>query len=88
MDGEEFAVTGGPNDAYPLAGFAIENVSAPVFNPLRINYGDPIFFHLDEFTRKWPDLWVVVPENYTDNDWVRTKTVHITMVTHKIIILD
>ena len=74
-NGEQFDVILDRNSKkpYTLATFAMENVSAPAFHPLRINYSDPIFFHLDEFTRKWPDLWVVVPENYTHNDWVRKK---------------
>lgn len=72
-DGESFLVT--PNfqanlPDFPLARWSLENASDPTFKPLQINYSDPIFFHLDNFSGIWPERWVVVPENYTSNDWV------------------
>lgn len=39
------------------------------FNPLQINYGDPTFLHLN-YTGAWPPLWVVYPENFTDDSFV------------------
>ena len=70
-DGEEFDVTFN-NQAlpFPLARFSLEPTSTPGFTPLQINYSDPIFLHLDNPTGKWPQHWVVVPENYTSTDWV------------------
>jgi FtsP/CotA-like multicopper oxidase with cupredoxin domain len=69
--GEEFDVTlNSTAKPYPLAEFSLEPASASGFTPLQINYSDPIFFHLDNFTGKWPKEWIVVPENYTSTDWV------------------
>jgi hypothetical protein len=42
------------------------------FNPLKIDYGNPIFLNLN-YTGKWNPLWVVFPENYTNTDWVSSK---------------
>lgn len=70
-DGEEFDVTfNGTAKPFLLAKFSLEPPSASGFIPLQINYSDPIFFHLDNFTGTWPKEWVVVPENYTSTDWV------------------
>ena len=45
------------------------DIQNPEFNPLQVNYGDPIFMHLN-FTGKWPPAWVVYPENYTADSFV------------------
>jgi len=70
-DGERFQVTlnrTGGTPIFPLARFAFDMGSG--FNPLQINYSDPIFLHLDDFSGNWPRSWAVVPENYTSEDWV------------------
>lgn len=51
---------------FPLAKFSM---GGDAFNPLQINFGDPIFLHLN-YTGAWPPLWVVYPENYTDDSFV------------------
>lgn len=53
-------------DIFPLAKFSMGGDS---FNPLQINFGDPTFLHLN-YTGLWPPLWVVFPENYTDDSFV------------------
>ncbi|KAI9807258.1 MAG: hypothetical protein M1833_000001 [Piccolia ochrophora] len=70
-DGEQFNVTFFPGQPkpYPLATFSLEPKSASGFTPLQINYSIPIFLNLN-FTGSWPKQWVVIPENYTDTDWV------------------
>jgi hypothetical protein len=55
---------------YPLATFSLEPEKASGFTPLQINYSDPIFLHLDDFSGNWPKPWVVVPEDYGSTDWV------------------
>ncbi|KAF4983400.1 hypothetical protein FZEAL_1129 [Fusarium zealandicum] len=57
---------------YPLAAFSLQRSSdAPdAFTPLQINFSDPTLMHLDESRDKWPAKWVVVPEDYTENEWV------------------
>ena len=51
---------------FPLAKFSM---GGDEFNPLQINFGDPTFLHLN-YTGRWPPLWVVYPENYTDDSFV------------------
>lgn len=51
---------------YPLA-FA--SLGGEDFNPLSVDYGNPTFLNLN-YTMKWNPLWVVLPENRTDQDWV------------------
>jgi hypothetical protein len=66
--GENFTLIGqtDPN-IFPLAFFSLGGND---FNPLRIDYGDPIFLNLN-YSGKWDPLWVVIPEsNYTSKDWV------------------
>ena len=53
-------------DYFPLAKFSL---GGDDFNPLRIDYSDPIFLRLN-YTGEWDPLWVVYPENYTDDSWV------------------
>ena len=73
-DGQEFDVTRAPRPynitKFPLARFSLEPQVASNFTPLQINYSNPIFLNLDDFTDPWPDSWVVVPENYISTDWV------------------
>ena len=66
--GQNFVVQFVPNQqtVYPLAKFSMFGDD---FDPLRINYGDPSFLHLN-YTGVWNPKWVVIPENYTDTDWV------------------
>ena len=54
---------------FPLAKFSM---GGDDFNPLRIDYGDPTFLHLN-YTGKWDPLWVVFPESYKPTDWVSLK---------------
>ena len=56
-----------PNPPFPLAHWTL-GLSSGGFNPLRINYSNPTFFHLNN--TKWDPLWRIVPENYTSKDWV------------------
>ena len=51
---------------FPLARLSLGGDN---FNPLRIDYGDPTFLHLN-YTGKWDPLWVVFPEDYESTDWV------------------
>ena len=55
---------------YQLSAFSLRAGNAPFSNPLQINYSDPMFLHLDN-TGGWNKSLVVIPEDYTDNDWVR-----------------
>ena len=65
--GENFTVNLNVDPSiFPLARFSL---GGDDFNPLRIDYGDPTFLHLN-YTGKWDPLWVVFPESYTDTDWV------------------
>jgi FtsP/CotA-like multicopper oxidase with cupredoxin domain len=69
--GESFDVASGIGPSYyPLAGWSL-GAKENSF-PLRVNYSDPTFFHLDRnaTTNPWPDMWNIVSENYTDKDWV------------------
>ncbi|KAI1613469.1 multicopper oxidase-domain-containing protein [Exophiala viscosa] len=65
--GESFAVQlqRSPN-IFPLALFS---VGADDFIPLQIDYSSPTFLKLG-YKGKWDDRAVVIPENYTDTDWV------------------
>ena len=72
--GQDFAValsrTSTPKD-YPVALFTIDDTGKKI--PMRVNYSDPIFLHLDPkdpVQQNPPDLWRVVPENYTNSEWV------------------
>jgi hypothetical protein len=58
---------------FPLAAFSIGGHNNTDFNPLQIDYGNPIFLKLN-YTGKWDPLWAVFPEgSYTDVDWVSCK---------------
>lgn len=74
-NGEQYNVTLRPNDIpkpWPHAVFSFEPKNAPEksWTPLRINYSDPSFFHIGDPSFKWPDEWVVLPENYDESQWV------------------
>lgn len=72
-DGERFSLhfnRTGNTTIFPLARFAFDIKDSTTFNPLQINYSDPIFLHLDDFSGNWPSQWAVVPESYTSQDWV------------------
>jgi hypothetical protein len=59
------------NNTWPLARLSFEPPTSKTdWNPLRINFDDPIFLHLNEVNKTWPNHWVVIPENYNDTDWV------------------
>ena len=51
---------------FPLAIFSMGGND---FNHLFIDYDNPTFLKLT-YTGKWNPLSVVIPEDYTDNDWV------------------
>lgn len=51
---------------FPLAMFSIGGEN---FNPLQIDYYNPIFLNMDSHG-EWNPRWVVYPENYTASDWV------------------
>lgn len=51
---------------FPLALFSIGGED---FRPLQIDYSRPTLLKLN-YTGGWDPLSVVIPENYTDNDWV------------------
>jgi hypothetical protein len=57
------------NTIFPLALFSIDGDD---FNPLQIEYDNPIFLKLN-YTGKWDPLWCVIPENYTSTDWVSSR---------------
>ena len=53
---------------YPLAKWTLSTEDEG-FRPMRVDYSDPTFFHLDK-TGDWNQQWRIVPENYTSKDWV------------------
>ena len=70
-DGEQFDVwrdgSGAGSSYYPLATWSLGENDG--FSPLRVDYGNPTFFHLDN-KGPWDPLWNIVPENFTNKDWV------------------
>ncbi|KAM0289640.1 hypothetical protein ACHAO9_005929 [Fusarium lateritium] len=76
--GEQFNVTFDLNaktrpefqTEYPLATFGLQRPGEPGFRPLQINYSDPVMMHLDESHDSYPPKWVVIPEDYTEKQWV------------------
>lgn len=77
--GEQFNVTLNttakntpPFAHYPLAAFSLQRSgNAPTdFTPLQINYSDPTLMHLGESSENFPSEWVVIPEDYTEKEWV------------------
>ncbi|KAK3395258.1 multicopper oxidase-domain-containing protein [Podospora didyma] len=54
----------------PAAKFSMEPTTfGSTFLPLRIDFDNPTFLHLNN-TGDWPERWIIVPENYTDKDWI------------------
>ncbi|KAF9763604.1 hypothetical protein IL306_003049, partial [Fusarium sp. DS 682] len=76
--GERFNVTFDLNagsspefkEEYPVALFGLQRPGQPRFRPLQINYSDPVMMHLDESHDTYPPKWVVIPEDYTEKEWV------------------
>lgn len=70
--GEQFDVFfNGPRDPidYPLARWTMNSTDAAP--PIRINYSNPIFLHLNPAKKTdWPELWRVQTEDYTNSKWV------------------
>lgn len=66
-----------PPDSYPLAKFALDLTSSD-FTPLRVDYLNPPFLHLDN-QGDWNKAWRIVPENWGANDWVR-KSLYLAML--------
>ena len=63
----------GQADYFPLATWALSNDSS-IFKPLRINYSDPTFLHLDH-KGDWDPLLNMAVEDGTSEDWVRVSSV-------------
>jgi hypothetical protein len=77
--GEQYNVTMKPNEIakpWPHALFSFEPKDAPAtsWTPLRINYSEPSFFHLDNSSFEWLPECVVLPENYDERNWVSIQT--------------
>lgn len=66
--GDNFTVQFGPNKPfyYPLAKFSMGGTS---FNPLHVDYTNPIFLNL-QYGGEWPPRWVVYREPHANNKWV------------------
>ena len=69
--GEQFDILRGPTKPFPDAVFSLEPNVSTAFNPLQIDFSNPMFLNLENTS--WPGNWVVIPENYTDKDWVSGK---------------
>jgi hypothetical protein len=77
LAGEQFNVTFDPDAKkeprfkdYPLATFSLQPSDNSLFTPLQINYSNPVLMHLGESRDTYPSKWVVIPENYTEDEWV------------------
>ncbi|KAF7563498.1 hypothetical protein G7046_g619 [Stylonectria norvegica] len=57
---------------YPMARFSLQraNESDAEFGPLQIDYHDPTVMHLSESSDDLPKKWVVIPEDYTEDQWI------------------
>ncbi|KAH9236500.1 multicopper oxidase [Colletotrichum gloeosporioides 23] len=55
---------------YATAFVAFQRNGSTDVNPFQTTYGNPTFLNLDNVGDEWPAGWFVVPENYTDNDWI------------------
>ncbi|KAF9869862.1 hypothetical protein CkaCkLH20_12661 [Colletotrichum karsti] len=55
---------------YGTSFISLDRAGSDKQDPFQTDYGNPTFLNLDNVQGKWPVGWVVVPENYTDNDWV------------------
>jgi FtsP/CotA-like multicopper oxidase with cupredoxin domain len=56
-----------PDRYYPLAHWTL--MDQDLFTPMRVNYSDPAFLHLDR-TDPWPVAERIVPQSATDKDWI------------------
>ncbi|KAF4341171.1 laccase-like multicopper oxidase [Fusarium beomiforme] len=76
--GERFNVTFDLNakerpefkEEYPVALFSLQRPDQTGFRPLQINYSDPVMMHLDKSHDTYPSKWMVIPEDYTEKEWV------------------
>ncbi|KAJ0362422.1 hypothetical protein COL26b_013363 [Colletotrichum chrysophilum] len=69
--GEVFnVVTEGSDNKYALSFFAFQGEGNNDVTPFQTTYGNPTFLNLDNVGDEWPTGWVVVPENYTETDWI------------------
>ena len=64
----DFSVQKPPNLPYPMARWTLSSLSDG-WTPIRVNYSNPTFFHLDQ-KGDWDKSWRVVPADYTSKDWV------------------
>jgi hypothetical protein len=71
VDGEQFNIISGQSTTpnYPIGILAVDRVEDPTFEPLMVDWSDPIF-HFNDTIDPWPPAWLVVPENYTAKEWV------------------
>jgi hypothetical protein len=77
LSGEQFNVTFNTTAKntpefkdYALATFSLQPSGNSHFTPLQINYSNPILMHLGEPKTTYPPRWVVVSEDYTEDQWV------------------
>ena len=54
------------NPPFPLAAWELSTTNKG-FSPIRVNYSDLTYFHLDN-QGPWDPLWRIIPENYTSKD--------------------
>ncbi|CAI0643400.1 unnamed protein product [Colletotrichum noveboracense] len=55
---------------YGTSFISLDRAGSDKQNPFQTDYGNPTFLNLANVREKWPVGWVVVPENYTEKDWV------------------
>lgn len=68
-DSFDLWVNGSLPRSYPLAAWTLSADTHPDFTPMRVNYSEPTFLHLDQ-KGGWDKQWRIVPEDYTSKDWV------------------
>lgn len=71
LEGEQFNLSlkdKATKKPYPLAAWTLVS-NTETFSPIRVDYSDPTFFHLDN-TGDWDPLWRIVPENYNSKQRV------------------
>lgn len=56
---------------YATSFFAFQKPDEKEKTYFQTTYGNPTFLNLANVGDEWPTGWVVVPENYSDTDWVR-----------------
>ncbi|KAF4817392.1 Laccase [Colletotrichum siamense] len=69
-NGEVFGVVNLTSGQYATSFLAFERPDDKAVTPFQTTYGNPTFLNLDNVGDEWPVGWVVVPENYTDTDFV------------------